>query len=89
MNISMPPELENFVQSQIALGVYGSESEMMGEALRLLYEQEDTRRRKIVRLNADIQSGLEQIENGEVFSAEETKKIMTIHKQQFVSDNRG
>jgi antitoxin ParD1/3/4 len=74
MNISMPPELENFVHSQIALGVYGSESELMSEALRLLYDQEDARRRKIKRLNADIQIGLDQIENGEVISAEESQK---------------
>ena len=74
MNISMPPELENFVHSQIALGVYGSESELVSEALRLLYDQEDARRRKIKQLNADIQIGLDQIENGEVISAEESQK---------------
>jgi len=70
----MPPELENFVHSQIALGVYGSESELVSEALRLLYDQEDARRRKIKQLNADIQIGLDQIENGEVISAEESQK---------------
>ncbi len=89
MNISMPPELENFVHSQIALGVYGSESELVSEALRLLYDREDARQRKIQKLNAEIQHGLDQIERGEVVTAEEAKKRMNDFKQKFLSDNRG
>jgi antitoxin ParD1/3/4 len=39
MTISVPPELERFVAEQVASGRYTSASEVVGEALRLLEEQ--------------------------------------------------
>jgi antitoxin ParD1/3/4 len=40
MEISLAPELEKFVAAKVAAGLYGSASEMVCEALRLLQEQD-------------------------------------------------
>ena len=43
MNVSLTPELENFVNSKVKNGRYNSASEVVREALRLLEEHDQTR----------------------------------------------
>ncbi len=40
MNVSLPPELEQFVADKVKSGRYNSASEVIREALRLLEERE-------------------------------------------------
>jgi len=40
MNVSLTPELENYVRSKVATGLYNNASEVIREALRALLEQE-------------------------------------------------
>jgi antitoxin ParD1/3/4 len=59
MNISLTPQLEALVKNKVASGLYGSASEVMREALRLLEERD---RRQLLRseeLRAEIKRGLE------------------------------
>jgi antitoxin ParD1/3/4 len=65
MNISMTPELEKLVSSKVESGLYQSASEVIREALRLLVEQDETRRRRLDRLDQDIELGLGQAARGE------------------------
>lgn len=71
MNISITPELEKFVQSLVKSGMYNSASEVMRDALRLLEEKQELRKKRIEKLNAEIQKGLDDVAAGRMFSPEE------------------
>ena len=62
MSTAIPPELENFVEHEIASGKYDSRDEVISEGLRLLREH------KLFQLRKEIDAGLDQIEQGEVIS---------------------
>lgn len=61
MSVSLPPDLERFVEQQLAGGEYASENEILAEGLRLLRQQK-TRRDQ---LRAEIQIGLDELNRGE------------------------
>lgn len=58
---SFPPELAAFVQGEVALGKYPSETAVMVAAVRLLREQEEQEEF----LRREIQAGIDQMERGE------------------------
>lgn len=43
MNVTLPPELERYVESKVKCGLYQSESEVIREGLRLMWERDQTR----------------------------------------------
>ncbi len=60
MNVSLTPELEKFVADTVATGRYGSASEVVRSALRILEEEEqwkDYAREKIARGMEDARAG--------------------------------
>jgi antitoxin ParD1/3/4 len=61
MTTAIPPELEQFVQQQLASGEYRSAEEVVGAGLRVLQEvkrrQEDFRK--------EVQIGVDQLDRGE------------------------
>ena len=57
MNVSIPVELEEFVQAVIERGTYQSEAEVVSEALRLLKKREQLRQA--------VRGGVEQLDRGE------------------------
>ncbi len=59
MNISLTPQLEKIVKDKIASGLYGSASEVMREALRLLDEREQLQALRFQTLREEIRKGLE------------------------------
>ena len=65
MNVSLTPELEKLVNERVRSGMYSSASEVVREALRLLHDQEELRRRKLEDLRKEIQIGLDQLDRGE------------------------
>jgi antitoxin ParD1/3/4 len=69
-NISLPPELESFVDSRVASGRYQSASEVIRAALRLLETEEQGREAHLAELRQKIQLGVEQIQRGEVYDGE-------------------
>lgn len=58
---SFPPDLQQFIQDQLAAGKYHSESEVMCDAVRLLRERE----LRLDALRKDIDQGLAQLDSGE------------------------
>jgi antitoxin ParD1/3/4 len=64
MNISLPPELESFVQSQVADGAFISPSEVVQTALRLLQAQAALQTIRVADLKQEIQVGLDDLEQG-------------------------
>ena len=64
MNVSLTPELEKWVQAKVQSGLYGSSSEVVRDALRILHQYEEERSKKLSTLRSDIQLGLEQLNAG-------------------------
>ncbi|MCP4702691.1 MAG: type II toxin-antitoxin system ParD family antitoxin [Gammaproteobacteria bacterium] len=65
MEISLNPQTEVFVRQKLDSG-YPSLSELVNEALHLMSEREKC----LAELKADIQTGIEQAERGELIDAE-------------------
>ena len=59
MNISLTRQLEELVKSKVESGLYGSASEVMREALRLLEERDRMRSLRLEDLRAEIKKGLD------------------------------
>lgn len=66
INISLPPELERRVRQRVESGLYGSASEVVREALRLLDRYEASRQTALAALQGDIEVGLADREAGRV-----------------------
>lgn len=58
MNISLTPTLEKFINDKVASGLYNSVSEVIREAIRLLISKERVSQEDLIRLNKDIEDGL-------------------------------
>ena len=68
MNVSLTSELENYVKSKVAKGMYNSVSEVMREALRLLEERDAMQAIRLEALRQDINRGIDSLERGEAKS---------------------
>ena len=65
MNVSLTPELERRIAEKVESGLYTTASEVVCEGLRLLFEAETLRAERLDRLTADIQLGLDQLDQGQ------------------------
>ena len=66
MNVSLTPELEQFVQQKVKSGNYLSASEVVREALRLMQERDQLRELRLDELRKFVAVGIEQAERGEL-----------------------
>src|SRR3954466_14696082 len=64
MNISLTPELEQYVNGKVQGGMYHSASEVVREGLRLLKEKDELHQRKLEELRAAVQVGIHQADRG-------------------------
>ena len=64
MNISLTPELEEFVREKVETGRYLSASEVVREALRVLEERDQVRQLQLKQLRDDIGEGLADLDAG-------------------------
>lgn len=71
MNVSLTPEIEQFVAEQVAAGRYRSASEAVRDALRLLQEREAERGAKLEALRTSVGVGLAELDRGEALSGEQ------------------
>ena len=70
MNVSLTPELEQYVHSKIKSGRYLSAREVVREALRLLEDRDQLREIRLATLQKEIAINIEQSDQGEVFDGE-------------------
>lgn len=70
MNVSLTPELEQFIQAKVKSGRYLSASEVVREGLRLLEERDRVQQARLENLRQDVRIGIEQSDRGEVFDGE-------------------
>ncbi len=65
MNVSLTPELEQFVQTKVESGRYNSASEVIREALRLLEDHERVRAAQLAEFNQELGRRLASLDRGE------------------------
>ena len=66
MNVSLPEELANFVKDKVSTGRYGSSSEVVREALRLMEKTEQQEAEKLRLLRQAWEDGIDSGDAGEV-----------------------
>lgn len=83
MNVSLSPELERLIEEKVNSGMYNSASEVIRAGLRLLQEQDELRKIRLLELTREVQKGLDQLERGEVVDGEEV--FRELHKRNLKS----
>lgn len=71
MNVSLTPELEQYVANKLKSGSYASQSEVVREGLRLLMERDRTLEARLAQLRDDIAIGLEEARLGKLLDGDE------------------
>ena len=66
---SLPPELQQFVDQELASGRYQTREDVICDALRLLRE------RKLHELRKEIDAGLQQLDRGEGIEIEDERSL--------------
>ncbi|MBW4590701.1 type II toxin-antitoxin system ParD family antitoxin [Aetokthonos hydrillicola Thurmond2011] len=70
MNVSLTPDLEQFIQNQIKSGKYTSASEVIQAALQMFVQQQDIYKGRFEELQKEIMIGIEASKRGEVVDAD-------------------
>jgi antitoxin ParD1/3/4 len=74
LNVSLTPELDQFVQERVATGRYQTASEVIREGLRLLERQERDREAAFAALKVKLKRGADQAERGELVEWDDVLK---------------
>jgi antitoxin ParD1/3/4 len=87
MNVSLTPELEQFVNQKVESGKYQTASEVIRDGLRLLLEREEIHQKKLDNLRRDISIGIEQADQGKVAPCHAKDTLARVRKnRQFRKD---
>ncbi len=88
MNVSLTPELEQYVSGKVQSGLYHSASEVIREGLRLLKQKDEVHRGRLEELRREIQVGIDQANRGEVsaFNKETLKQIKVQGRKRLAAD---
>lgn len=70
MNVSLTPELEEFIAREVESGRYRSASEAVRASIRLLQEETQEREMKLEFLRKAVRVGIEEIDRGQGLSGE-------------------
>ncbi len=65
MNVSLTPEMADYVAAELQTGEYVSASELVRDALRALRRDREVEREKMEMLRSAIDVGLDQVARGE------------------------
>ena len=90
MNVSLTPELEQYVNKRVQSGLYHSASEVIREGLRLLKEKDEVHQRKLEQLRREVQIGIDQADRGQVskFNKETHKEIKSQGRARLAADRK-
>ena len=70
MNVSLTPELEQFVAAKVESGRYTSASEVVREALRLLEDQDLDRQARLSAFQQELDARIASLDRGEYITME-------------------
>jgi antitoxin ParD1/3/4 len=77
MDVSLPPELEQFIQTEIGSGHYQSPSEVIRAGLNLLKQDQANglpRHKTLADLKQRLREGIERLDHGEGIDGEELRR---------------
>ena len=85
MNISLTPEMDEWVSQKIKSGQYKSSSELIREGLRLLQAREEQREKMVEDLRSELLIGIKQLDAGKSkkFDKRTLNKIKTDARKMF------
>jgi antitoxin ParD1/3/4 len=66
ITVTLPPELEAFIDERVASGRFATAGEAVREGLRLLEEREQERETVLAELQQEIEIGVEQAKAGKL-----------------------
>ena len=72
MDVHLSPELEQVVQNRLKSGRYGSVSDVVGEALRLLAHRDEVFALRAAETGKQVEKGWQAAERGELVDGDET-----------------
>jgi len=75
MNVSLTPELEEFVHRKVESGRYNSASEVVREGLRLLDDNDRMREMRMDEMRREVMKGVEQLKNGEYLQLDSEEEL--------------
>ena len=78
MNVSLTPELERYVASKVEGGLYGSQSEVIREGLRLLIERDRLLEARMAEFREEVAVGMEEARRGELIGDEEVRRRLRV-----------
>ena len=82
-NVSLTPELEQFIQAKLTSGIYHSASEVIREGLRLLKERDQLQEMNLAALREEILKGVQQADQG-MFSDSTVENIKAEGRQRLL-----
>lgn len=71
MNVSLTPEIEQFIKTQLESGKYASADEVIVAGIKLLEERERIYKGRFEELKREIMIGIEQLDRGEKLDGRE------------------
>jgi antitoxin ParD1/3/4 len=77
MQVNLTPELDRLVEEKVASGLYESPSEVVREALRLLFEREPV----LDWLHHEARRGFEQLDSGEAVDLTRDEFLARLHER--------
>jgi antitoxin ParD1/3/4 len=89
LNVSVPPQLQKFVDTRVKSGSYRSASEVVCEALQLLEEREREKQFSLAQVKAKIASGLAQARRGELLDGDLVFDEIERQLDQMIRSERG
>ena len=81
MNLSLTPQLEQYIKDCAATGAYNNASEVVREALRLFIRTEEQRHLKLQNLRQAIKQGEDAIIKGELTDLSSTDELDQFFEQ--------
>jgi len=82
MNVSLTPELDNFVAGKVESGRYNSASEVVREALRLLEEHDRARAAQLAAFNQELGARLASLDRGEYVEPEAARARLELKSRE-------
>lgn len=86
MNISLTPELEQFIQQKVQGGMYSSSSEVIRESLRLMHSYDHMHQQRVAELSQAINVGIEQLEQKKYIDGQVSRTNMKQKIEQIAKD---
>lgn len=80
LNVSLTPELEQFIADRVESGMYTTASEVVREGLRLLKDYDELRARRLEELRSHIERGWQDSEEGRFVEPDQVRARIAARK---------